>query len=50
MYDDDFHLDKFGLFQHDVNVVWDLAPHDLSIIDHLIQKTPEAILPRARLI
>jgi predicted dehydrogenase len=26
-----------------VNVVWDLAPHDLSIIDHLIQKTPEAI-------
>jgi predicted dehydrogenase len=31
------------LFQHDVNVVWDLAPHDLSIIDHLIQMTPEAI-------
>jgi predicted dehydrogenase len=34
---------NLGLFQHDVNVVWDLAPHDLSIIDHLIQKTPEAI-------
>jgi predicted dehydrogenase len=34
---------NLGLFQHDVNVVWDLAPHDLSIIDHLIQKSPEAI-------
>jgi predicted dehydrogenase len=35
---------NLGLFQHDVNVVWDLAPHDLSIIDHLIQHTPEAIV------
>jgi predicted dehydrogenase len=35
---------NLGLFQHDVNVVWDLAPHDLSIIDHLIQKKPEAIV------
>lgn len=34
---------NLGLFQHDVNVVWDLAPHDLSIIDHLIQMMPEAI-------
>jgi predicted dehydrogenase len=34
---------NLGLFQHDVNVVWDLAPHDLSIIDHLIQMNPEAI-------
>ena len=34
---------NLGLFQHDVNVVWDLAPHDLAIIDHLIQRTPEAI-------
>jgi predicted dehydrogenase len=34
---------NLGLFQHDVNVVWDLAPHDLSIIDHLLQRTPEAI-------
>jgi predicted dehydrogenase len=34
---------NLGLFQHDINVVWDLAPHDLSIIDYLIQKTPEAI-------
>jgi predicted dehydrogenase len=34
---------NLGLFQHDVNVVWDLAPHDLSIIDHLIHMNPEAI-------
>jgi len=35
---------NLGLFQHDVNVVWDLAPHDLSILDHLIQKHPEGII------
>jgi predicted dehydrogenase len=27
---------NLGLFQHDVNVIWDLAPHDLSIVDHII--------------
>src|SRR5678815_3918831 len=27
---------NLGLFQHDVNVIWDLAPHDLSIVDHMI--------------
>lgn len=35
---------NLGLFQHDVNVIWDLAPHDLSIMDHLIQDNPEAIV------
>jgi predicted dehydrogenase len=35
---------NLGLFQHDINVIWDLAPHDLSIIDHLIKETPEAIV------
>ena len=35
---------NLGLFQHDVNVIWDLAPHDLSIIDHLIKATPEAVV------
>lgn len=35
---------NLGLFQHDANVVWDLAPHDLSIIDHLIEDRPEAIV------
>lgn len=29
---------NLGLFQRDVNVVWDLAPHDLSIMDYLIGK------------
>ncbi|HTV05382.1 MAG TPA: Gfo/Idh/MocA family oxidoreductase [Acidobacteriaceae bacterium] len=35
---------NLGLFQHDINVLWDLAPHDLSIMDHLIQADPEAIV------
>lgn len=35
---------NLGLFQHDINVLWDLAPHDLSIMDYLIQSTPEAIV------
>ncbi len=34
---------NLGLFQHDVNVVWDLAPHDLSIMNHLIDSEPEAV-------
>ncbi len=35
---------NLGLFQHDVNVAWDLAPHDLSIMDYIIPKEPEAIV------
>jgi len=35
---------NLGLFQHDVNVLWDLAPHDLSIMDFLLQASPEAIV------
>ena len=35
---------NLGLFQHDVSVVWDLAPHDLSIMDHIIKAEPEAIV------
>ncbi len=31
---------NLGLFQRDTNVVWDLAPHDLSIMDYLIGKEP----------
>jgi len=27
---------NLGLFQHDVNVIWDLAPHDVSIMDYLM--------------
>ena len=35
---------NLGLFQHDVSVVWDLAPHDLSIMDHLLAEKPEAVV------
>ena len=35
---------NLGLFQHDINVLWDLAPHDLSIMDYLIKAAPEAIV------
>ncbi len=35
---------NLGLFQHDVSVIWDLAPHDLSIMDFLIQEKPEAVI------
>jgi predicted dehydrogenase len=35
---------NLGLFQHDINVIWDLAPHDLSIMDYLIKETPEAMV------
>jgi predicted dehydrogenase len=34
---------NLGLFQPDVNVLWDLAPHDFSIMTHLIQKEPSAV-------
>ena len=35
---------NLGLFQHDVNVVWDLEPHDLSIMDYIIKEEPQAIV------
>jgi predicted dehydrogenase len=34
---------NLGLFQRDINVLWDLAPHDLSIMDYLIDRQPRAI-------
>lgn len=34
---------NLGLFQHDVNVLWDLAVHDLSIMDHLLPTRPRAV-------
>lgn len=34
---------NLGLFQQDINVVWDLAPHDISIILYLIGKEPEYV-------
>jgi predicted dehydrogenase len=35
---------NLGLFQHDVNVIWDLAPHDLSIMDYLISDKPQGVV------
>ena len=34
---------NLGLFQHDVNVLWDLAVHDLSIMDFVLQRQPTAV-------
>ena len=34
---------NLGLFQHDINVVWDLAPHDLSIVDFLLDRLPVSL-------
>lgn len=34
---------NLGIFQHDIDVVWDLAPHDLSILTHLVPATPKAV-------
>jgi predicted dehydrogenase len=31
---------NLGLFQKDINVVWDLAPHDISIILHILSELP----------
>ncbi len=30
---------NLGLFQHDFNVIWDLAPHDLTIMDFVLSQT-----------
>jgi predicted dehydrogenase len=34
---------NLGLLQPDINVLWDLAPHDLSILDHVIGQPPRAV-------
>src|SRR5215210_287669 len=34
---------NLGLFQRDINVVWDLAPHDLSIMDFIVGREPVAL-------
>ena len=40
---------NLGLFQHDVNVIWDLAPHDLSIMNYLLDVEPEALVATGQL-
>lgn len=34
---------NLGLFQKDINVAWDLAPHDISIVLHLLGDFPETV-------
>lgn len=34
---------NLGLFQHDANVIWDLAPHDFSIMNYLIDERPVSL-------
>jgi predicted dehydrogenase len=34
---------NLGLFQKDINVAWDLAPHDISIILHILNQLPTAV-------
>lgn len=34
---------NLGLFQHDVNVIWDLAIHDLAIMDYVLPEKPVAV-------
>lgn len=34
---------NLGLFQHDVNVLWDLAPHDISILNYITNKKPYSV-------
>jgi predicted dehydrogenase len=34
---------NLGLFQKDINVAWDLAPHDISIILHIMEETPVSV-------
>jgi predicted dehydrogenase len=34
---------NLGLFQHDINVLWDLAPHDISIMDYVVAQKPESV-------
>ncbi len=38
---------NLGLFRNDINVIWDLAPHDVSILLYLFGKTPEQIKVQA---
>ena len=35
---------NLGLVQQDVNVIWDLAPHDISIINHILGRGPRTVV------
>jgi predicted dehydrogenase len=38
---------NLGLFRRDINVIWDLAPHDISILLYLFGKIPEEVRVQA---
>src|SRR5579863_7072956 len=38
---------NLGLFRNDVDVIWDLAPHDISILLYLLGKKPEKVRVQA---
>ena len=38
---------NFGLFRNDINVIWDLAPHDISILLYLLDEKPQRIKVQA---
>ncbi len=39
---------NLGLHRNDANVIWDLAPHDFSVLIHLVGETPMTITTTAR--
>lgn len=39
---------NLGLLQNDINVIWDLAPHDISIISYLLEKHPISVNAQGR--
>jgi predicted dehydrogenase len=34
---------NLGIFQEEINVVWDLAPHDVSILNYILDSTPDSV-------
>jgi predicted dehydrogenase len=38
---------NLGIFQEHVNVVWDLAPHDVSILNYILDRMPESVATQA---
>lgn len=39
---------NLGLYQQDVNVIWDLAPHDISIVNYLLRSAPVEVIANAQ--
>lgn len=38
---------NLGIFQENINVVWDLAPHDVSILNYILDAAPESVATQA---